>query len=76
VARRRRWSVIDTRDTYADWRWWMDHSRTDLAWRKGVYTLPVLDDVALRGLTRNIAWVLDTESVLVAPEQDSAGAAV
>jgi hypothetical protein len=76
VPRRRRWSAADTRDTYADWRWWVDHSRTELARRRGVYTLPVLDDVAVRGLTRNIAWVLDTESVLMAPEQDSAGAGV
>ena len=77
VLRRRRWSMIDTRNTYDDWRWWVDHIQDRVMHHpECVYTLPVLDDVAVRELTRNIAWVLDTESVLVAPEQDSATAAV
>jgi hypothetical protein len=71
APRRRRWSIADTRGTYGSWVCWVD------LWRqRGIATtahvLPLLDDDALRELTRNIAWVLDTESVLLLPDSAAA----
>jgi hypothetical protein len=71
VQRRRRWAVADTRTMYADWWLWIDHLNRDVD-PDHDYALPLLTDNTLRELTRNIAWVLDTESVLLLPDSAAA----